>query len=97
MGGLIRVTPEQLQAVGAQIGSGASSIEGSLQQLASWVEPLGSDWAGGAQARFVDLWGQWQRDAASLHTALTDIARLMGQVAASYESTDAQAASQFRV
>jgi uncharacterized protein YukE len=46
----IRVTPEQLQQVSAQLDAGAASIEGTLRQLAGNVAPLGSDWAGVAQA-----------------------------------------------
>ena len=74
----IRVTPEQLQQVSAQLDAGASSIEGTLRQLAGNVAPLGSDWAGVAQARFLELWAEWQRSGASLHQALTGIARLRG-------------------
>ena len=40
----IRVTPEQLQQISAQLDAGASSIEGTLRQLAGNVAPLGSDW-----------------------------------------------------
>jgi Proteins of 100 residues with WXG len=47
----IRVTPEQLQQVSAQLNSGAASIDGVLRQLAGQVGPLGSDWAGVAQSR----------------------------------------------
>jgi uncharacterized protein YukE len=39
----IRVTPEQLQQVSAQLDAGAASIEGTLRQLAGNVAPLGSD------------------------------------------------------
>ena len=45
----IRVTPEQLQQISAQLDAGASSIEGTLRQLAGNVAPLGSDWAGVAR------------------------------------------------
>jgi 6 kDa early secretory antigenic target len=95
MSGLIRVTPEQLQQVYAQLTNGANNIESTLRQLAGNVEPLGSDWAGVAQARFLELWAQWQRDAAGLNQALTEISRLMGQAALNYESTDAQIANTF--
>jgi phage tail tape-measure protein len=62
----IRVTPEQLQQISAQLDAGASSIEGTLRQLAGNVAPLGSDWAGVAQARFLELWAEWQRSGPSL-------------------------------
>jgi WXG100 family type VII secretion target len=70
----IRVTPEQLQQISAQLDAGASSIEGTLRQLSGNVAPLGSDWAGVAQARFLELWAEWQRSGAALHQALTGIA-----------------------
>ena len=70
----IRVTPEQLQQISAQLDAGASSIEGTLRQLAGNVAPLGSDWAGVAQARFLELWAEWQRSGATLQQALTGIA-----------------------
>jgi WXG100 family type VII secretion target len=57
----IRVTPEQLQQISAQLDAGASTIEGTLRQLAGNVAPLGSDWAGVAQARFLEPWAEWQR------------------------------------
>ena len=63
----IRVTPEQLQQISAQLDAGASSIEGTLRQLAGNVAPLGSDWAGVAQARFLELWAEWQRSGTTLH------------------------------
>lgn len=95
MAGIIRVTPEQLLQVSSQLTSGASNIEATLRQLASNTQPLGSDWAGVAQARFLELWAQWQRDAASLNNALTEISRLMTQAANQYESTDSQIAGTF--
>jgi hypothetical protein len=38
---------------------GASNIEQINSQLQSQVAPLGSDWAGVAQARFHELWAEW--------------------------------------
>jgi 6 kDa early secretory antigenic target len=91
----IRVTPEQLQQVSAQLDAGASSIEGTLRQLAGNVAPLGSDWAGVAQTRFLELWAEWQRSATTLHQALTGIARLTARAGASYESTEHGIAATF--
>jgi len=90
----IRVTAEQLQQISAQLDAGASSIEGTLRQLAGNVAPLGSDWAGVAQARFLELWAEWQRSGASLQ-ALTGIARLTARAGASYESAEQGIAASF--
>src|SRR5437867_4115026 len=94
-GTAIRVTPEQLQQVSAQLNSGAAAIEGQLRQLAGGVAPLGSDWAGAAQARFVTLWDEWQRSATALHQALTGIGQLTAQAASHYETTEQGIASSF--
>jgi WXG100 family type VII secretion target len=91
----IRVTPEQLQQVSARLDAGAAGIEGTLRELAGSVAPLGSDWAGVAQTRFLDLWAEWQRSGAALHQALTGIARLTATAAASYESAEQGIAASF--
>jgi uncharacterized protein YukE len=49
--GHIRVTPEQLGAIAGQLNAGAANIEQINQQLQGQVAPVGSDWAGVAQAR----------------------------------------------
>jgi WXG100 family type VII secretion target len=91
----IRVAPEQLRQLSGRLNAGAGEIDGTLRQLAGGVAPLGSDWAGVAQARFLELWGEWQRSAASLHQALTGIAQLTAQAAARYETTEHDIASSF--
>lgn len=93
--GLIRVTPEQLQQVSGQLRAGASNVDGILAQLASNVAPLGSDWAGVAQARFQELWAQWQRNARGLNDALNGIAQLMAQASTNYDSTEQSNAALF--
>jgi WXG100 family type VII secretion target len=91
----IKVTPEQLQQVSGQLQAGASNVDGILAQLASSVAPLGSDWAGVAQARFQNLWTQWQRSAKQLNEALTGISHLTNQAAANYAQTEQSIASSF--
>jgi WXG100 family type VII secretion target len=93
--GSIRVTPEQLQQVSSQLTAGAGNVDGILAQLAASVAPLGSDWAGLAQARFQELWAQWQRDASGLREALNGIAQMMAQASASYASTEQSIAASF--
>lgn len=94
-GGLIKVTPEQLAAVSGQLNGGASSIEGTLGQLAGNVAPLGSDWAGVAQGRFMQLWEQWQTSQRQLHQALVEISQLMNRASGAYSENEASVASSF--
>jgi early secretory antigenic target protein ESAT-6 len=95
--GFIRVTPEQLAGVAGQLNAGAGSIEATLGQLAGQVSPLGSDWAGAGQARFLALWQQWQTSSRNLHQALEEISQLMRQASVAYESNDQQVASSFGI
>ena len=91
----IKVTPEQLQQVSGQLQAGAGNVDGILAQLTSAVAPLGSDWAGVAQARFQELWAQWQRAARELNQSLTGISRLMSQASVNYSQTEQAIASSF--
>jgi len=91
----IKVTPEQLSQVSSQLAAGASNVDGTLAQLASAVAPLGSDWAGVAQARFQELWAQWQRSAKALNESLTGISQLTAQASASYAQTEQAVAQSF--
>jgi WXG100 family type VII secretion target len=93
--GQIRVTPEQLAAVAAQLNGGAGSIDGILGQLAGTVAPLGSDWAGVAQGRFLQLWEQWQTSSRQLHQALAETAVLMQRAAGAYAANEQQIAASF--
>jgi len=95
MAGGITVTPEQLQEISSQLTAGASEVESVLSQLANVVSPLHSDWVGAAQARFEELWTQWQSDASGLHQALEGVAQLTAQASQSYESTEQNIASSF--
>ncbi len=93
--GLIKVTPEQLAAVGGQLNGGAGSIEGTLAQLAGNVAPLGSDWAGVAQGRFMQLFEQWQTSQRQLHQALTEISALMNRASGAYDQNEQSVAASF--
>ena len=91
----IKVTPEQLQEVSGQLRHGASTIDSTLHTLENRVAPLGSDWAGVAQSRFLELWAQWQRGARDVHHALTGIAQLMQQAGVHYDTTETNIARSF--
>ena len=95
MGVGIRVTPEQLQELSARVSSGSAQIESELRALGGAIAPLGTDWAGMAQARFVTLWEEWQRAAEQLQTALSGISGLLGQAGTAYAEAESQIASTF--
>lgn len=93
----IKVTPEQLQTLSGQLNRGSGDIAQQLASLAGMVSPLTSgDWAGQAQQRFVELWGQWQRSATGLREALDGIAALMASAGASYAAAEQSIAASFQ-
>ena len=91
----IAVTPEQLQSVSGQLNAGAANIESTLSQLASQVAPLQSEWQGVAQARFQELWAEWQRSSRGIQEALHGISQLTQQAAVNYDETEQGIAASF--
>src|SRR6185295_10343963 len=91
----IAVTPEQLHSTGSQLNAGAANIESILSQLASQVAPLQSEWQGVAQARFQELWAEWQRSSRGIQEALHGISQLTQQAGTNYADTEQGIASSF--
>jgi len=91
----ILVAPEQLQSIAAQLNAGAANIESILHQLEGQVAPLHSEWQGVAQARFQELWAQWQRSSRGIQEALHGIAQITQQAGLSYQDTETAIASSF--
>ena len=91
----IAVTPEQLHSTGSQLNAGAANIESILSQLASQVAPLQSEWQGILpQARFQELWAEWQRSSRGIQEALHGISQLTQQaVHLNYADTEQGIAS----
>ena len=92
----IKVTPEQLTMLSGQVARGAGEIEAQLGGLTQTLAPLGSDWAGQAQAQFQALWQEWHTAAKKLNEALQGISALMAQAGHAYATAEAQIASTFR-
>jgi len=93
----IKVTPEQLQALSAQVGRGSGEIDSQLRGLSGTVAPLvGGDWGGQASQRFSLLWEEWQSSARGLRHALDGISQLLGQAGTAYASAEQQIAATFR-
>lgn len=92
----IKVTPEQLSTLSGRVRSGAGGIDGELHSLASSLAPLGSDWAGQAQAQFQGLWEQWRTSARGLNEALLAISALLSNAGEAYQSAEDAVASSFR-
>lgn len=93
----IKVTPEQLQGLSAQVSRGSGEIDQQLRGLGGVVSPLvGGDWAGQAQAQFQGLWQEWQTAAQQLRQALDGISQLMNNAGQAYALAEQSIASTFR-
>jgi WXG100 family type VII secretion target len=84
----IAVTPERLREIAERMSKGAADVQAIVSALAGNVAPIRSEWAGSAQMRFDDLWDQLQRDAQSVQSVLTVMAKLSATAAAASEGND---------
>jgi WXG100 family type VII secretion target len=97
MTSILRVTPEQLNALGAGCGRTATDVRAAHQSLRSQLSPLfGSDWAGAAATQFGVLYEQFDRSAQGLVVALDGIGRLLSSAGANYAAVEQQIAASFR-
>lgn len=92
----IRVTPEQLSSLSADVGHGAAEIDATLARLRAQIEPIGGDWAGMAASEFQALWAQWQSAARDLNAALGGMSDLLRRAGDAYAQAEAGVAASFR-
>jgi WXG100 family type VII secretion target len=93
----LKVSPQQLEALGGQCGRTAGEVRGQHNALKSQLNPLfGGDWAGAAASEFANLYEQFTRSAEGLSAALDGIGRLLGQAGANYAVAEQQIARSFR-
>jgi WXG100 family type VII secretion target len=97
MPGPIGVTPENLQALSAEIQQGAIAIELLLAELERKVTPLADTWQGDARDSFEGLWQQWETGAEHVHQALMAIAELLGKAGLAYAEADRSIAAAFQL
>lgn len=94
---IIRVTPEQLQELGAQLSGGAGNIDAQLAAMASSLAPLtGGEWAGQASEQFRGLWEQWHESGRRLREALEGVSALLTNAGQAYAQAESSVAATFR-
>ena len=85
----LRVSPEQLGALGGSCSRTANDVRSQHAALKGQLSPLfGAEWSGAAAAQFAALYEQFTRSAEGLSTALDGIGRLLGQAGQSYTSIE---------
>ena len=93
----LRVTPTQLEALGATTHRVSADVRGEQQNLKAQLSPLfGGDWAGPAAAQFAALYEDFDRHARGLCDALDAIGALLVRAGNSYAEVEQQIAASFR-
>lgn len=92
----LRVTPEQLEALGGTVGRVSTDVRGQHQNLRGQLAPLfGSDWSGPAAAQFSALYQQFDTHARGMSDALDGIGQLLRRAGVTYADVEQQIAASF--
>jgi WXG100 family type VII secretion target len=92
-----RVTPDQLESMGATVGRVSGDVRAQHQHLRAQLSPLfGSDWAGSASAQFAALYDQFDAHARGMSEALDGIGQLLARAGVAYADVEAQVTASFR-
>lgn len=93
----LRVTPDQLTQLSAQVISTAGQNQDAQSRLRGQLAPLfGADWSGQAASQFTELYTQFNQSATALTNALQGIGQLLRGAGAAYEQVEGQIAGSFR-
>jgi WXG100 family type VII secretion target len=92
-----KVTPAQLEALGAAVGRVSGEVRGQHQNLRGQLVPLfGTEWAGAASAQFAALYDQFDLHARGMSDALDGIGQLLTRAGVTYADVEQQIAASFR-
>ncbi|NYE94487.1 WXG100 family type VII secretion target [Psychromicrobium silvestre] len=84
-----QVASEAIRGAGSGTGSLVAEFEARLTQCNQVASALvGGSWSGPASEAFGTGWAEWSQGAAEVHQALAGIARLLGEAAITYETTE---------
>jgi WXG100 family type VII secretion target len=93
----LKVTPAQLESLGATVHRTSNDVRGQNQSLRASLSPLfGADWSGAAAAQFTALYEDFDAHAKGLSDALDGIGRLLARAGSSYAEVEQQIAASFR-
>lgn len=93
----LKVTPAQLQTLGASAHRSCAAVRTEHQRLTGQLSPLfGADWSGAAAAQFTALYENFDQHARGLCDALDGIGALLARAGVTYAEVEQQIASSFR-
>jgi WXG100 family type VII secretion target len=93
----LKVTPAQLETLGATVHRTSGEVRGQHQALKNQLAPLfGADWSGAAAAQFTQLYDEFDAHAKGLTDALDGIGALLERAGAQYAQVEQAIAASFR-
>ena len=93
----LRVTPEQLSALGSAIARVSTEVRAEHQGLTAQLSPLfGAEWSGAAASQFSTLYAQFDQHAKGMSDALDAIGLVLGRAGHTYAEAEQQIAASFR-
>ncbi|HEY2041422.1 MAG TPA: WXG100 family type VII secretion target [Jatrophihabitans sp.] len=93
----LKVSPQQLSALGGNCQRTATDVRGQHTALKARLTPLfGADWSGAAATQFAALYEQFNKSAEGLSAALEGIGTLLSRAGSTYAATEEQISSSFR-
>ena len=93
----LKVTPAQLEALGAATHRACADVRGEHHRLKGQLSPLfGADWTGAAAAQFAALYDNFDQHAKGLCDALDGIGALLVRAGIDYAQVEEQIAATFR-
>ena len=87
MADLISVSRSEVLATASQFGQKQAELEGIMQQVKSQIATM-SSWHGDAQANFMALMDQWNREITNVHMVLGEVSQQLKQFEASIGAVD---------
>lgn len=87
---------EGISTASADIVGGAGKIEGRLSEMDSQLQPLRSDWTGGAAESYQAAKTQWTTAITDMKTLLNEIGTAVGQGGQDYQATEQANARRFQ-
>lgn len=92
----LRVTPEQLTALGGTVARASAEVRAEHQNLRQQLSPLfGADWTGAAASQFSALYEQLDQHARGMSDALDGVGVLLGRAGTAYADAERQIAASF--
>ncbi|WLR42819.1 WXG100 family type VII secretion target [Bacillus carboniphilus] len=96
MSGVIKVTPQELEAMSTRYQDESNSVGEQISRLNSMISELQDMWEGEASRAFAHQYEELRPSIEQMQELLADVSRQLSSTGKALEDADAQIASQIR-